>query len=115
MVLLVLSGSACVRYTRVSIGPGNAEGDVCLQTCRQANHSDDAIVECASTCPGAVVENDECEHPVGVDGEYEPVTGCVATMNVRWGRMAKIGAVIVGAAVVITALLFVAHVSTPTH
>jgi hypothetical protein len=115
VVLLVLSGLACVSYKRVTIGPGNATGDVCLQTCKQPNHSDDAIVECASKCPGAVVQDDDCHRPVGADGEYEPVTGCVATMHVRWGRIATIGAVIVGAALLITVLGTLAFLSAPTH
>jgi len=114
IVLLLLSSFACVRYERVLIGPGNPDGDGCLQICKQANHNDDAIVECASTCPGALVDNDgEC--PTEVDGEPEPATGCVSTIHVRWGRIAKIAGVIAGSALIVTALMFVAFVSTPTH
>jgi len=100
---------------RVSIGPGNPDGDRCLQICKQANHNDDAIVECASTCPGALVQNDDCYSPTGVDGEPEPATGCVATSHVRWGRIAKIAAVIAGSALIVTVLVFAAFLSAPTH
>jgi hypothetical protein len=115
VVLVVLASFACVSVTRVSIQPGNLEGDGCLQTCKQASDSDDAVVECAARCPGAVVQNADCENPLGADGEPEPVTRCVATMHVRWGRVAKIAGVIAGAALVVTVLLAVAYASTPTH
>ena len=115
VIVLLVACFACVSYKRVSIGPGNPEGDGCLQICKQTKHNDDAIVECASTCPGALVENDDCLHPIDVDGEPEPVTGCVATGHVRWGRIAKISGVIVGAALVVTALMFAAFLSAPTH
>jgi len=115
IVLLLLSSFACVRYKRVSIGPGHPDGDGCLQICKQANHNDDAIVECASTCPGALVQNDECFRPTSVDGEPEPATGCVGSMHVRWGRIAKIAGVIAGSSLIVTGLLLAAFLSTPTH
>jgi hypothetical protein len=116
IVLSLLSSFACVRYQRVSIGPGHPAGDTCLQICKQAHHDDDdAIVECASTCPGALVQDDECERTVGIDGELEPATGCVATSHVRWGRVATIAGVIAGSALIVTALVFAAFLSAPTH
>src|SRR5262245_45332739 len=119
IVLLLLSSFACVRYKRVSIGPGNPDGVGCLQICKQSNHSDDAIVECASRCPGALVQDDgEC--PTGwrsasVDGEPEAATGCVSTVHVRWARIAKIAGVIAGSALIVTAVLVAAFLSVPTH
>ena len=114
IVLLLLSSFACVRYEKVSIGPGNPDGVGCLQICKQANHSDDAIVECASTCPGALVQNDDGECPTGVVFEPEAVTGCVSTIHVRWGRIAKISGVIAGS-LIVTALLLAVFGSAPTH
>jgi len=120
IVLLLLSSFACVRYTKVSVGPDDPDAVSCLQRCTQANHSDDAIVECASKCPGALVQTDDGECPTGwrsasVDGEPEAATGCVSTMHVRWRRIAKISGVIVGSVLIVTALLFVASASAPTH
>jgi len=111
---LLLSSFACVRYQRVAIGPGNPDGAGCVQRCKQAHHDDDAIVECASTCPGALVRDDgEC--PTEVAGEPEPATACVATVHVRWGRIAKVAGVMAGAALIVTALLMAALLSAPTH
>jgi hypothetical protein len=115
IVLLLLTSVACVRYEKVSIGPGNPDGLGCLQTCQQANHSDDAIVACASTCPGALVQHDDGECPSAADGAPEAPTTCVSTVHARWGRIAKITGVIAGTALVVTALLFVAFLSAPTH
>jgi hypothetical protein len=120
VILLLLASFACVRYKRVSIAPGNPDGVGCLQSCKLANHSDDAIVECASTCPGAVVHDDSGECPTGwrsasVDGEAEAVTGCASTTHVRWGRIAKISGVIAGAALIVTAVLLAASLSASTH
>jgi len=115
VIVLLVACFACVSYKRVSIEPGNPDGDGCLQICKQTKHNDDAIVECASTCPGALVQNDDCDSPSGVDGEPEAAPLCVATAHVRWGRIAKTVAVIGGAALVVTALLFVAFLSAPTH
>jgi len=114
IVLLLLSSFACVRYKRVLIGSGDPDGDRCLQSCKQTNHSDDAILECASACPGALVQADECPTEVD-DGEPEPTTGCVGTIHVRWGRIAKIAGGIAGTALIVTALVFAAYLSAPTH
>jgi hypothetical protein len=116
IVLLLLSSFACARYTRVSIGPGNPQGEGCLQSCKQATYDDaDAIVECASTCPGALVQNDDCESQTGVDGYPVPITGCVATLHVRWGRIAAIAGVTAGTALIITTALIAAFLSVQTH
>lgn len=113
VILLVIS--ACVRTKSVTVPPGSSDGESCLATCR-ATGDNDAVVECAAACSGAVVDDNGCARRADAEGNFgEIVPGCVESTHVRWRR---IGLVLGGIAlgfVVVVGVVFIGLASAPTH
>ena len=115
LVIAVAVSLACVSTKRVTIAPGDPDGDRCLATCK-TKPTNDEVVACAASCPGATSGDGECKRRVDAGGEdVEIVPGCVESTHVRWRRIATIAGFTAGVVVVVLGLLVVAFLSTPTH